>query len=1490
MINIFFNFLLLYNVILTSQEYVKINKYPKVVWKLHQATGLEVFNKNITIQKVDSNNYVIKYEEHFAKTLSCKVLSNINSSPEYQKLIRDKKFKNPKTEICKKSFINNNKDKCERGSSYGETFTEPIETYKINYYSFKCNIIIYGDSENNNKPTDNFSTSLIIQPKERENFIHKKNSTENFYIKCHKEPIIKAGKLKTIIIFDNNLNIKSKTILFDDDKGGLQGTTEYLVTDEGIWIEVYFFQQKKEILDNVKVLCNYEYKKGHEIGTIEVTHTFEITNVNEVPIENDKWESFRPKVIEEANFECDLIGKFYSRRSSVWLKQLYIDKGVKVKNPQWKQVAKHGDPDFESSSNRLITKIRLKKESIEGMPNNVQSVWRLAFFTNSQDDIQCLLTFATPLTEESEEKIDIIKSKNDSLPIELACGEVNNLPLKWHHENVLLDEGKINLEESLYSSTLNKLVIKKCNEITMGSYMVFSQSNPSIFCQFSYECVEKYYRMEDLEKMYEDQTKSNKDPRTLYEIGYEEYGIDKNDDPYLIYRPSNKINRKFSISKKYLKNLQLSGYPFFYHLPMDAKVLILVFLTIFLITTNKINSTPIFTKEFHPPIICFNDSFYCGDGLCIDKSWHCDGEHDCLDGSDEVNCTAPNLPIICNNDTEFHCYKQKSVNFDDLPKLFAAEKIYKSFSCIPRHLKCDGEYNCINGEDEDDCEGEITCSDGSFKCLQDGEGMSTCIPEAWRCDGSQDCFDGADEANCSKVIDCSSERFLCKNGQCISKMWVCDGEKDCDDGTDEAGCRDDCNLQTHFKCKNSGRCLPLHLRCDGDADCSDHSDEHECLIFSPFFSRNCSVGEFRCNGGTRCISEKWKCDGDVDCSDGSDEQGCSEKICGEDQMKCDNVCREKFLWCDGVVDCNDGTDESNCPHVPDNATCNPTKQYECPGSPKTCINYEDLCNDQVPSNNCIASVCNKEIHSCRKGSPNCQCRDTKYNGSICYCKDGFILHDDICVDINECRTEGICDQICYNVPGSYKCDCHIGFKLIPENNHTVIPHKCRASGSNPLILLSNRASIRKYDMTKNTITPVISSLDSAVAMDYWHQNGIIIWSDLVNENIMSCSMGHIESDDYNINKCSTGNGTVLISNVNADGLAIDWVHGLLFWTDSILKQINVMDIKTRKSKVLFNTSLEEPRGIAVDPSVGLIFWTDWGKEAKIERSGMNGEYREVIASGDNIQWPNGLTLDILERKVYFADAKIKSISSMNYFGNNLKTVIHSHKKLKHPYSLAVFEEKLYWTDWDKEGIVSANKFNGNDATEILQHVSSPMTVRIFHEILQPYHPNKCKTHRCSDLCLPKCQSFFIPYGTEAVLDGLSYSCICSEGLILVNGTCVTNDGTIDFITSDDESSILVNVILVFIIFIFLVSLIGVVVFYFYSHGQRSPTKLLRYTNPMYKSTFGNRNQDMDGLLNLGVINTRNNYSNPIISGNDHRNNQYNAGIPMTFSNPTYEVR
>lgn len=116
-----------------------------------------------------------------------------------------------------------------------------------------------------------------------------------------------------------------------------------------------------------------------------------------------------------------------------------------------------------------------------------------------------------------------------------------------------------------------------------------------------------------------------------------------------------------------------------------------------------------------------------------------------------------------------------------------------------------------------------------------------------------------------------------------------------------------------------------------------------------------------------------------------------------------------------------------------------------------------------------------------------------------------------------------------------------------------------------------------------------------------------------------------------------------------------------------------------------------------------MYWSDWGVESRIERSGLDGSHRHTIVSFD-VLWPNGLTLDLVRNRLYWIDAKLKTISSVNYDGSDRTIVLKSSDFLNHPFSISVFEDFVYWTDWDKNSIFRANKFNGSNVTALTEKV------------------------------------------------------------------------------------------------------------------------------------------------------------------------------------------
>lgn len=55
----------------------------------------------------------------------------------------------------------------------------------------------------------------------------------------------------------------------------------------------------------------------------------------------------------------------------------------------------------------------------------------------------------------------------------------------------------------------------------------------------------------------------------------------------------------------------------------------------------------------------------------------------------------------------------------------------------------------------------------------------------------------------------------------------------------------------------------------------------------------------------------------------------------------------------------------------------------------------------------------------------------------------------------------------------------------------------------------------------------------------------------------------------------------------AEGLAVDWVAGNLYWVESNLDQIEVAKLDGKYRRALIAGDMESPRAIALDPRFGL---------------------------------------------------------------------------------------------------------------------------------------------------------------------------------------------------------------------------------------------------------------------------------------------------------------
>ena len=254
--------------------------------------------------------------------------------------------------------------------------------------------------------------------------------------------------------------------------------------------------------------------------------------------------------------------------------------------------------------------------------------------------------------------------------------------------------------------------------------------------------------------------------------------------------------------------------------------------------------------------------------------------------------------------------------------------------------------------------------------------------------------------------------------------------------------------EDEFLCGDGTRCLPARWVCDSSIDCLDGSDEPSSCP-----EVTCGPGEFRCPLSGKCVMEAWLCDGEVDChlagvEDEGDEHPsiCQlDSPCSPAEEACsDGACLALSKHCDGVRDCRDYSDEGT------------------------------FCGET----SCLDLTCS---HSCTQTR----------RGPRCFCPPGKQPHGNngtSCRDSNECLTEGVCDQICGNTVGSFKCSCVPGYQFTP-------PTSCRAvnvpPSHPPTLIFANSVDVQHVHLNGTLIGRAPSQ--ETLALDFNHRNQTICW-------------------------------------------------------------------------------------------------------------------------------------------------------------------------------------------------------------------------------------------------------------------------------------------------------------------------------------------------------------------------------------------------------------
>uniref|UniRef100_A0A4W3IBD4 LDL receptor related protein 1B n=1 Tax=Callorhinchus milii TaxID=7868 RepID=A0A4W3IBD4_CALMI len=338
---------------------------------------------------------------------------------------------------------------------------------------------------------------------------------------------------------------------------------------------------------------------------------------------------------------------------------------------------------------------------------------------------------------------------------------------------------------------------------------------------------------------------------------------------------------------------------------------------------------------------------------------------------------------------------------------------------------------------------------------------------------------------------------------------------------------------------------------------------------------------------------------------------------------------------------------------------------------------------------------------------------------------------------------GGCSQLCLPASESRRtCKCTLGYSLRSD--------KMSCEGFGSFLMYSVHEEIRGISLEPNDKSDAllpISGTSLTVGIDFYAANDTIYWTDMGRSTISRAKRDQTWREDI----ISNGLGRV-------EGIAVDWIAGNIYWTDHGFNIIEVARFNGSFRYVVISQGLDQPRAITVHPEKGFMFWTEWGQTPYIGRARLDGsEQRSLVST--NIVWPNGISIDYEESKLYWCDARTDKIERIDLESGENREIVLSGNNMD-MFSVAVFGVYIFWSDraHANGSIKRGLKSSAADAVTMRSHLGVNLKgVTIFNRAREK-GTNICAKNNggCQQLCLYR--------GNGQRTCECSYSVLAEDGL------------------------------------------------------------------------------------------------------------------------------